>query len=340
MLLERDRLIGEAHHIDRRIVDLMEVAEPDLIVTDAIEVALGGGRVSGHGHLLGAVILATNAVAHDATCARILGLHPENVGWLRLAYERGYGPIFADEIELLGERKVGQLLAKVRSMAEPCLVPVVDFPDRFRREARAEFPLEIVAEPPWDFGASHGALLEWLHRTYDFKERRKAMAAWAPATVICGDFVDAPPPPAHDRVFLVGDHAIRAWRRLGWRARGWSLPKRWHAFFRGPTRIERFSRPDGRRGWAIQIAGDPPAPEDLDLGFALGSWLKMRSPLLRPSLLAKYYAGAVANALARAWRNLGGIEVACAAEIRRLAERKAARAASPAPRVQRINTPA
>lgn len=325
-LLDEARMDGHNYHNHRRMVDLLEVAEPDLIVTDAIEIALGGNQMTERGHRLGAVIVAQNAVAHDACCARILGLHPEKVEHIRIAYERGYGPIFADEIEVLGDCHVGDLAARVRHMGDTGFIPVTGFPAKFKHETRRDFPIEVLGEPPWDVAGSHGIVLDWLYMTYDFPERRAAMAEWPAATVVCGGFVGAAPEPKNDLVFLVGDRAIEAWQRLGWPARRFRIPRFLRKIVRGPAAIERFRRPDGRCGRAILFAGDPPTHRDLIVGFALATRFRMRPPLFRLDLVFDSYVKGIATWLGRRLRNRGGVRRVRAADIARLSARKAARA--------------
>ncbi|MBN94580.1 MAG: hypothetical protein CL928_10985, partial [Deltaproteobacteria bacterium] len=67
-----DLLDGHDQHHSRRLVDLLELTDPDLIVTDGVEVGLGGSPQTQAGHRLGAVLVANNAVAHDVVCAHLL----------------------------------------------------------------------------------------------------------------------------------------------------------------------------------------------------------------------------------------------------------------------------
>jgi uncharacterized protein (DUF362 family) len=48
------------------------------------------------------LLASTNAAALDATSTRVIGLDPQNVEHLRLAYEQGLGQILEDKIELTG----------------------------------------------------------------------------------------------------------------------------------------------------------------------------------------------------------------------------------------------
>lgn len=328
LLLDDDRMEGHNYHNHRRIADMLEVAEPDLIVTDGIEMALGGNQMTERGHPLGALVMARNCVAHDATLARILGLNPEGIEHLRIASERGYGPLWADEIELGGDVKVGELASRVRSFGDTGFMPVTDFPKRFEREVRQPCPVEVIGAPPWDVAGSHGLVLDWLYMTYDFRERRRDMAEWPPLSIVCGGFGgDAAPPPSNERVFVIGDRAIEAWRALGWGGFGLTLPGFVRRLVRGPSRVERFTAPEGRKGWAWLVPGDPPTHRDVLLAIALGTGLRVRPPLVRLDLLLDSYVRSVATRLGRILRNLGGAASLEADAIPRLAARKRERAA-------------
>lgn len=297
LVAEQDRRAGQALHHARRLADLLEIAEPDLIVTDAIEIPFGGSPANERAYKLAAAIISTNAVAHDATCARILGLHPERIEHLRIAYERGYGPIFADEIDVLGDLHVGELCARVRRFGDAGAIPVVEFPAKFKRQTRRDFPLEIIAEPPWDPAGAHGVFLDWLYSLYDPPEGRARMAEWPRASVLVGSFAGAPPRPRHELVVAVGDGAIDACRgRLA-------------------------ALPAGSR--FVPVGGDPPSCDDLDRALFPLFGMKHLSPF---GALARLGGGALA-AIASRFRpgHKGDERIVGASAIPRLAGRKAAR---------------
>jgi len=327
LLLDEARMVGHNYHNHRRMVDMLEVAEPDLVVTDGIEMALGGNQMTERGHPLGVIVMATNAVAHDAVVARILNLRPEEIEHLKVASERAYGPLWADEIEIGGDVKIGELNARVRSFGENGFIPVTEFPAKFERETRLKFPMEVLGEPPWDVAGVHGLVLDWLYMTYDFRERRKLMSEWPPATIIVGGFAERPPEPAHDRVFVIGDLAIEAWRRLGWGGLGLTIPRFLQARLHGPSRVERFTRPDGRKGTAWLLPGEPPTHRDMIIGMAIATRLRVRPPLMRLDLVLDSYVRMLVTSVGRLIRNPLGPREALASSIARLQERKAARRA-------------
>lgn len=96
------RLIDHDHMLHHKIVDLQEIIRADFIAVDAIQ---AGERtmLTPTPHPLNLIIMGTNPVAVDSICARILGLDPSDVDHIRLAADRGLGPLDPDTIELQGD---------------------------------------------------------------------------------------------------------------------------------------------------------------------------------------------------------------------------------------------
>lgn len=98
---DRHRLIDHDHKLDEKIVDLQYAIQPQFIAIDAI--------TAGEGRMLtplpfdmGLMIMGDNQVAFDAVCCHIIGLDPMDVPHIRMAYERGFGPIHLDKIDIVG----------------------------------------------------------------------------------------------------------------------------------------------------------------------------------------------------------------------------------------------
>jgi uncharacterized protein (DUF362 family) len=73
------------HGIDNSIVDLTATVRPALAIVDAITCMEGDGPIMGTARQLGFIAMGTDPVAVDATCARVIGLVPERLGYLRNA---------------------------------------------------------------------------------------------------------------------------------------------------------------------------------------------------------------------------------------------------------------
>jgi len=93
------------HHagIPETVVDILAALPRTVAVVDAIDCMEGDGPIMGDLKKLGVVVVGTNPPAVDATCARIMGLDPARVSYLRKASGR-LGPIAETLIDQRGER--------------------------------------------------------------------------------------------------------------------------------------------------------------------------------------------------------------------------------------------
>jgi uncharacterized protein (DUF362 family) len=88
--------------INASIVDLVATVRPGLTIVDGIVGMEGDGPIMGRARPVGFIAMGTDLPAVDATCARIIGVAPERVPYLRTA-GRFLGNIEADRIEQRGE---------------------------------------------------------------------------------------------------------------------------------------------------------------------------------------------------------------------------------------------
>jgi uncharacterized protein (DUF362 family) len=77
--------ILHAHGIDQSIVDLTATLRPHLTIVDAVTAMEGDGPIMGRPRHMGFVAIGRDLVAVDATCARIIGLDPARIPYLRIA---------------------------------------------------------------------------------------------------------------------------------------------------------------------------------------------------------------------------------------------------------------
>jgi uncharacterized protein (DUF362 family) len=175
ILCDRERMWNHNHNLDEKIVDLLEVGRPDFIATDAIEISSGGNQLTQHGRPLGAVIMASNPVAHDAVCASLLNLDPERIEHIRIAHERGYGPIRLEDIEVTGDAGLEELRGKTKGL-ETGFVRADDLQSNIR----------IVSGEPYCRGGCHGVMLDWLYMIKDRNPRLwNKLPEW---TVVAGRY--------------------------------------------------------------------------------------------------------------------------------------------------------
>jgi uncharacterized protein (DUF362 family) len=73
--------------IENSILDLAATIRPGLSIVDAVVGMEGDGPIMGKAKAVGCLVLGTDAVAVDATCARLMGLRPERLAYLQRAGE-------------------------------------------------------------------------------------------------------------------------------------------------------------------------------------------------------------------------------------------------------------
>jgi len=87
-------------------VETFKIRPPDLFIMDAVVGMEGNGPASTELREIGLVLAADNAVAMDAVMARMMGLDPERLAFLRRAAADGLGSYRAADIEVIGEMPV------------------------------------------------------------------------------------------------------------------------------------------------------------------------------------------------------------------------------------------
>jgi uncharacterized protein (DUF362 family) len=175
ILLDRERMWNHNFNLDQKIADLLEVGLPDLIVTDAIEAAIGGNQMTQHGVHLGLVIMARNPVAHDAVCAHILHLNPKKIPYLHIAHQRGYGPIDLSDISIGGDVSLEEIqkTTKIWDLG-------------LKRVDQVETGMKILCGLPYCSGGCHGVFLDWLYMIKDRKPKLwRKLPEW---TVVIGKY--------------------------------------------------------------------------------------------------------------------------------------------------------
>ena len=90
------------HGIPNSILDLTATVRPHFAIVDAVTAMEGDGPIMGRPRPLGFVAMGSDPVAVDATCARVIGLDPEKIEYLKPA-ARFLGIIDASRIEQRGE---------------------------------------------------------------------------------------------------------------------------------------------------------------------------------------------------------------------------------------------
>lgn len=188
ILLDRERMWNHNHNLDEKIVDLLEVGYPDFIATDAVEISMGGNHLTQQGYPLGLVLMATNPVAHDAVCAHLFHMDPQKIPHLRLAQERGYGPLDLAQIEITGDTSLEKMQERTK-----------DWKTGFIRVDKVNCGIKVLTGDPYCTGGCHGVFLDWLYMIKDRKpELWKRLPAW---TVVIGKY---PGDVTADKVMIIG----------------------------------------------------------------------------------------------------------------------------------------
>jgi uncharacterized protein (DUF362 family) len=99
---DRHRLIDHDHALNRKVADLQYVIQPQLIVIDCI-IAGEGRMLTPIPRNMNILMIGNNQVAIDAIGCMMIGLDPLSVEHIRLAHERGFGPVALDQIRLGGD---------------------------------------------------------------------------------------------------------------------------------------------------------------------------------------------------------------------------------------------
>ncbi len=104
---DRHRLIDHDAKLDEKIADLQYIVQPQFLAIDAI-IAGEGRMLTPVPRQLNLIIMGNNQCAFDAVCCNIIGINPYAVDHIRMAHERGFGPLSLDEIEVSGDVSLEQ----------------------------------------------------------------------------------------------------------------------------------------------------------------------------------------------------------------------------------------
>ena len=89
--------------IEPSILDIWSALRPGFGIVDGVVGMEGDGPIMGTARPVGAIVMGPQLPAVDATAARLMGLDPERLGYLRVAAVLG-GTVHASRIEGIGDR--------------------------------------------------------------------------------------------------------------------------------------------------------------------------------------------------------------------------------------------
>lgn len=110
---DRHRLIDHDHRLNEKIADLQYIVQPQFIAIDGI-IAGEGRMLTPTPYRLNVIAMGNNQVAFDAMCCHIIGLDPLSVPHIRLAHERGFGPVDLAHIQLSGDVSLDEARARAK----------------------------------------------------------------------------------------------------------------------------------------------------------------------------------------------------------------------------------
>ncbi|MFN7954494.1 MAG: DUF362 domain-containing protein [bacterium] len=162
---DRHRLIDHDHSLNEKVADLQYIIQPQFIAIDGI-IAGEGRMLTPIPFDLKLVVMGNNQVAFDAVCCHIIGLDPLSVDHIRLAHERGFGPVSLDEIRITGDVSLEQARARAKGFRTG-LIRVEDYFAHTNIRAYGGAPPDPEHQYCW--GGCPGALEEAIEilRLYD-----------------------------------------------------------------------------------------------------------------------------------------------------------------------------
>ncbi|MEE2785696.1 MAG: DUF362 domain-containing protein [Myxococcota bacterium] len=197
---DRHRLIDHDHRMNEKVADLQYIIQPQFIATDAI-IAGEGRMLTPLPRQLGLILMGNNQVAFDAVCCHLIGVDPMSVEHIRLAHERGFGPVDLDQIEVTGSVE----LAAAVERAQGFQVGLIRVEDYFNGTSIRAYGGKPPSDGNQDYcwGGCPGALEEAIEilRLYDTKTDDKL----PPIHVIFGKYDKPIQLGPNEKMVFIGD---------------------------------------------------------------------------------------------------------------------------------------
>jgi uncharacterized protein (DUF362 family) len=158
---DRHRLVDHNQFLEHKIADLQAVIQPKFIAIDGIT-AGQKMMLTPTPFRLGAIVMGTNSCAVDTVGCHMVNVDPDDLVHLKLAAERGFGPMDLAQIEIGGDFPLAEVQAKTKDF-EFCLERVDDY---FGDETNLACTVGTFPEkhsPDYCWGGCPGALQEAMH---------------------------------------------------------------------------------------------------------------------------------------------------------------------------------
>lgn len=99
------KIAGTPERFYEILVNVFKLRIPDLFIMDAIIGMQGNGPASSDLRHIGLIIASDNGVSMDVIMAKMVGLNPEGLTFLKKAHQLGLGSLDINDIEIIGELK-------------------------------------------------------------------------------------------------------------------------------------------------------------------------------------------------------------------------------------------
>lgn len=122
---DRHRLVDHNTWLEHKIADLQEVIQPNFIAIDAITAGQKLMLTATPFHM-GAIVMGTNSCAVDTVGCHMVKVDPADLIHLKLASERGFGPMDLDAIEVSGDFPLEEVQERTKDF-QFCLERIDDY---------------------------------------------------------------------------------------------------------------------------------------------------------------------------------------------------------------------
>lgn len=199
---DRHRLIDHDHHLNEKVADLQYVIQPEFIAIDGV-VAGQGRMLTPLPFELGLILMGNNQVAFDSVCCAIIGIDPLTVDHIRLAHERGFGPVDLSRITITGDVSLDEARQRAQSFKRG-LIRVEEYFEGTNITCYAGTPSEEDMSG-YCWGGCPGALEEAIEilRRFDHETDQKM----PPVHIVFGAYRGPIKAKAGEKVIFIGDCA-------------------------------------------------------------------------------------------------------------------------------------
>lgn len=158
---DRHRLVDHNAYLEHKITDLQEVIQPKFIAIDAIS-AGQKMMLTPTPFPMGAIVMGTNSCAVDTVCCHMVNVDPNDLIHLKMASQRGFGPMDIEKIQVGGDFSLKDVQEKTRDF-KFCLERIDEYFDEKSNLSCTVGTFPEKHSPDYCWGGCPGALQETIH---------------------------------------------------------------------------------------------------------------------------------------------------------------------------------